>query len=233
MTQHLFTAFRYDEPLAGRIGAFVLRRRELGVLPLPSRRVVACDPLVNPGASPFRVEAPADAGRVELSVAHLEAGPDQRVAFAALRFGDAPVTSWALATTAAQDATSLRPGEIFGYPVDSGTGCFMDPAAGRALSSWGEREPEWFERFLADMDRTYVETWSWARVEVEHDPRHVVIAFSSGFGDGFYPTYAGHDAGGALVCLLTDFGLVDDPELLAGEAEPGRPPRPWWRFWRR
>jgi hypothetical protein len=217
---HLFTAFRYDEPLRSRAGSFVLRRHAVGELLFPTGRVIACDPLVDPGAAPLDIALPAERGRVELSVAHFDGGPDaspadQRVAFAALRFGDQAVATWT---------------ELAGYPVDSGTGGFLDPAAAAALSEWARRDPAWFEVLLAALQSSYVDTWSWVRLEIEGGP-HVMAAFSTGFGDGWYPTWAGRDAGGVLACLVTDFGIVDDPAL-PFEDEPVRPRR-WWRFWNR
>ncbi len=38
-----------------------------------------------------------------------------------------------------------------------------------------------------------------------------VIGFSSGFGDGAYPSWFGLDAGGAPIVLLTDFAILESP----------------------
>jgi uncharacterized protein DUF4241 len=35
-----------------------------------------------------------------------------------------------------------------------------------------------------------------------------ILLFTSGWGDGAYPSYWGYAADDALVCLLTDFGVV-------------------------
>jgi hypothetical protein len=35
-----------------------------------------------------------------------------------------------------------------------------------------------------------------------------LIAFSSGYGDGAYATYAGYNANGELCAVVTDFGVV-------------------------
>jgi hypothetical protein len=37
-----------------------------------------------------------------------------------------------------------------------------------------------------------------------------VISFSSGFGDGFYPSYMAFDEDGRMVALVTDFGVVQE-----------------------
>jgi hypothetical protein len=36
-----------------------------------------------------------------------------------------------------------------------------------------------------------------------------VVAISSGFGDGGYASFAGLDANGRVVVVLTDFGILD------------------------
>jgi hypothetical protein len=36
-----------------------------------------------------------------------------------------------------------------------------------------------------------------------------VIAFSSGWGDGSYPSFWGYDADSQPVALVTDFGVLD------------------------
>lgn len=53
------------------------------------------------------------------------------------------------------------------------------------------------------------------------------IVFSSGVGDGRYPTCVGRDAAGRPVRVVTDFLLLDPPP-----PQPPPPRRPWWRFWR-
>ena len=48
-------------------------------------------------------------------------------------------------------------------------------------------------------------------VEVTVDPASGanVIGFSSGFGDGAYPSWFGLDANGDPLVLLTDFGILE------------------------
>ena len=40
-----------------------------------------------------------------------------------------------------------------------------------------------------------------------------IIAFSSGWGDGCYPSYWGYDAADQRVALVTDFGVLDQSWL--------------------
>jgi hypothetical protein len=58
---------------------------------------------------------------------------------------------------------------------------------------------------MAEMDKTYKHTWSWLNVKFGGGN---LIAFSSGYGDGMYGTYAGRDSNGHICAVVTDFGVV-------------------------
>lgn len=57
-----------------------------------------------------------------------------------------------------------------------------------------------------------------APTEVEGpDGEPILVALSTGCGDGHYPTWVGRTAGGEVACFVTDFSLFPD-ETTAGEA---------------
>lgn len=58
------------------------------------------------------------------------------------------------------------------------------------------------------LEKSYVDTYSAANVRLP-DSEYNVAAFSSGWGDGGYPSYWGFDAEGQLCCLMTDFCILD------------------------
>src|SRR5262249_32622630 len=127
---------------------------------------------------------------------------DERIAFAKLQFADASIARWEIATRPGQDPISLKPDEIFGYGVDSGTGCFADSEAYKLI---GKADSEFSKKMMAESQKIYRHTRDWLSVETTAG---VFAAFSSGFGDGFYASYFGYSATGAVVSLVTDFGLV-------------------------
>ena len=61
---------------------------------------------------------------------------------------------------------------------------------------------------MKEMEKTYVDTRSWANFTLEESKGNL-ITFTSGLGDGVYPSYFGFDSHGTLVSLVTDFGFVD------------------------
>ncbi|MFO0583770.1 MAG: DUF4241 domain-containing protein [Anaeromyxobacter sp.] len=66
--------------------------------------------------------------------------------------------------------------------------CFMDADAGRLLVARMEAEEDYFETIIAEMDRTTRMTWSWASIRPAEDREENVVCFSSGWGDGVYPS---------------------------------------------
>jgi hypothetical protein len=207
MSPDLSRLFEDGREIDTEIGKATLRLRGAGELVVTSGRVVACDPLTDPEAGPFARAVPPGRHPVVLSVAHFEDG-DQRVAAAVVRFADARAARWELALLPGQDAGELGEGEVFGYGVDSGTGCFMDEEAAQGLLRKLDESDEYYEEIIDEMDKTYVHTWSWANVEMTPAGANLV-AFSTGVGDGLYASYFGLDDAGRPVSLVTDFSMFE------------------------
>lgn len=188
-----------------KVGTALLKHHSIGDVALPSGKLVACDPIVFPEAEPFELPLPQGNFPVILSIAML--GSDQRVAFATTRFRNTNPVAWDLMTTEDQDTSSLKPDEIFGYPVDAGTGCFMDVKTSRTLQKVIQANPDFYETIIAEFDKTYVPTWSWTNLKLGSGEQNL-MAFTSGFGDGFYASYAGFDDEGEVSVVVTDFSVV-------------------------
>jgi hypothetical protein len=192
-----------------------LHQHTLGELIVTTGQIVACDPLAIPEMPPFADTVPLGRYSVIVSVAEWPDG-DQRVAFALLRLGERPIARWEIAVPQGRTLSSLKLGHIFVYPVDSGTGCFMDLDAARALLARAEQaaaRQEDNEELFDALKKTYVNTWSWTVLVLDEVTGANVIAFSSGWGDGSYPTFWGYDADGQQVALVTDFGVLDTSRI--------------------
>lgn len=187
------------------VGGIKLEHRQVGDLMLPTGKLIACDPVVFPEAEHFEMPLPKGNFPVVLSVARL--GEDQRVAFATTRFRTTTPVAWDILTVEGQDASTLKPGSYFGYPVDAGVGCFMDAKAAKELQQLMKGNPEFYEELGAELDKTYVSTWSWMNYKLG-DGQQNIVAFSSGYGDGCYASYAGFDSDGEIPVIVTDFGVV-------------------------
>jgi hypothetical protein len=185
---------------------------DMGLLDVPTGEIVAADPLVTPDRPPFaRKVAP---GRYPVVLYRAQG----RTALAMLRFASGAPVRWELATVAGQDVATLKDDEIFGYPVDAGTGCFMDKAAYPLMLEREKREIatgaanfNYYDDVLAkdypgERDGEFV-----LHVPLPESPLNVAV-FSSGWGDGFYASFWGLDASGEPLVLMTDFGVLEDAD---------------------
>jgi len=172
----------------------------LGKLRLPTGAVVAADPLVFPDWPPFTRRVPAGRYRVDVAVAHLATGFWMN-AFARLTFSRAAPVSW--------EAAVAPDGAADGYGVDSGTGCFMDARTGVLCAGWfrgNEMLVEFLEeRVLKKVDAARPSGVSGAIVRPAFWRLASLACFTSGRGDGTYPSFFGLDASGNPVQLITDF----------------------------
>ncbi len=198
----------------GRLRA-TTQLHDIGTLEVPSGRLVMDDPLVDP-EPPFLVIVPEGAHRVGLlvmAVRDTESAepPDERVALAYVLIDGTRVTDLLVDGLEVQQvvpddeesANDLGEDEFFGYGVDSGTGCFAD--ADRLMTDAGSED--WQDALLDELDRTARDTWSTAVVSDGG-----VVAFSSGWGDGVYPSWVVSEVSGRILAVVTDFLVARDVE---------------------
>ncbi len=202
-----------DAELSGRsIGVI-----HMGNVELTSGRIVAADPLAQPDRPALaRTVAPG-----EYPVTLYQAFG--RIAAASMRFAEGKLDHWELAVLPGQDVATLKDGEIFGYPVDAGLGCYMDADT---LELIGEREAQ-AQAQKPDADVNYYDDVLAADLDANkgryalHRPitgkKGSVAVFWSGWGDGFYPVFWGLDRDGRALVLLTDFNVVENAD---GRKEP-------------
>jgi hypothetical protein len=204
---HLAVAFSSGALIdAGKRVVFEVR--ELGRLSVSSGAIAASDPLVNPNPRAYGENVPNGHHRVSVAIARFENG-DERIAFARVSFTTAAPATWRMAAQEGQDHANLGPDVYFGYGVDSGTGCFMDPVAGKLLAERMHVEDEYCRTIIDGMEQTYKHTRSWFEFRPSAKRDENVICFSSGFGDGSYPSFFGFDVQGRLSVLVTDFLVLE------------------------
>ncbi|MBE6754781.1 MAG: DUF4241 domain-containing protein [Ruminococcaceae bacterium] len=191
------------EPYCGEGEEFIFQ--PMGELRLPTGEIVANDPCCMFETKPFTRKVPAGAYPAEIWVLH-SADDDKRIAFAALRFSDAEAVSFEMAIVDGVDVSKMEENEYFGYGVDAGTGCFMDAAACKVLLAAYNEDYE-LPVLAEPLEASYVDTYSAANVELGEGQN--IVAFSTGWGDGAYPSYWGLDKDCEICCLITDFCIVE------------------------
>lgn len=192
---------------------FNLTRLEMGDLFLPTGKIVANDPFVLFETEPFTHAVPPGHYPVQLSVASMDSfgAEDKRVAMAMLKFSDKNVARWELAIIDGQEENlgGLGDDDFFGYGVDSGTGGFMDAFVANALTTDEKyKDEDFFEKFEEELKASYTHTYDYLLADVLDSGEKNFACFSSGFGDGSYPSYFGYDDKGEICRLVTDFLVV-------------------------
>lgn len=192
-------------------GLWHVRSVSAGELVLPSGRIIATDPccLDQPGnTSPFVRNVLPGRYLVWLILARKasDAPWAERVACMVLRLNAGPAVQWEPALRPGERLVDLPPGHFYGHGVDSGNACFvdaaavagLDPALCRALYTHGvvgaHERAGWLTRFV--------------NVPIPGSSAANLIACSSGYGDGFYPSWWGIDEAGDPCALATDFFVL-------------------------
>ena len=188
----------------------LLETFEVGEIILPTGKLVVCDPLITNDMKAFQIHFPDGIFPVLL---HKEK-ESNCVAYSEIVFREEEIIEWKLATTEGQNISELKEGEIFGYPVESGMGCFMDLETQECLSIL---EKKLFHRKGADFMGIYEEFFhdhffdengaidQYAFLKPDEDKPGNIFAFETGYGEGFYASYIGFGQNSQPVKVVTEF----------------------------
>jgi len=181
----------------------------LGILNLPTGKIVANDPLTFFEYEPFATTVPIGKYPVFVHVSCPYSSNDKRVAFAEIRFTENPPVRFELALlNELEKASSLDTDNDYG--VDSATGCFMDYETCMILKDKVDQHTgNDMIAESAELENALEETstiFSTANKFLSNTENNIV-AFSSGFGDGGYFSYWGFDEKNEICCLITDFDM--------------------------
>ncbi|MFC0544191.1 DUF4241 domain-containing protein [Kutzneria chonburiensis] len=171
----------------------VITVEEAGDLVLPTGALVVHDPAwleftdhavtfeLSPGTYP-----------VQLSVLRVPDEGGGMTVGARILLRDQPVTSWEMAVPVGKNAALLGDRQFYAFGVDAGMACFVDHAALESFQEVGELEVERDE----------------ALVLTNKESTATLIAFSSGYGDGAYPSWIGRTEDGEIGCFVADLMVL-------------------------
>ena len=200
--QKLFTKNFVENPL---IESF-----DTGKINLPTGRIVACDPLITNDMKEFKIHFPQG----EFPVLVHKERESNCIAYVEIIFGEEEITEWKLATTEDQNVEDLKGEEIFGYPVESGMGCFMDFETQDCLN---HLEKKLFHRKGAEFMGIYEEFFheqfydhdsladQFAFLKPDEEKEGNIFAFETGYGEGFYASYIGFGNDNQPLKIVTEF----------------------------
>lgn len=188
----------------------LLESFEVGKIYLSSGKLVACDPLITNDMLPFSTEFP----KGEFSVMLHKEKESNCVAYAEIIFNTAEIKDWKLATTSGQNLKELADGEVFGYPVESGMGCFMDADTQSSLNELEQKlyhnkggdfmgiYEEFFHEYFFD-ENGAIDQYAFLKPSDAHPG--TIFAFETGYGEGFYASYIAYDKNQSPVKIITEF----------------------------
>lgn len=183
---------------------------DAGKIHLSTGSIVACDPLITNDMASFKVNFPQG----EFPVLVHKERESNCIAYVEIVFSAAQISEWKLATTDGQNIEELKGEEIFGYPVESGMGCFMDAETQDCLN---HLEKRLFHRKGAEFMGIYEEFFhehffdengaidQFAFLKPDEDKAGNIFAFETGYGEGFYASYIGFGIDGEPVKLVSEF----------------------------
>lgn len=198
----LFTKNFVESPL--------LETFDAGKIHLPTGQLVACDPLITKDMKSFTMPFPTG----DFTVLVHKERESHCIAYVEIIFEKDEIATWQLAVTAGQDPAELQKHEVYGYPVDSGMGCFMDVETQDRLN---HLENRLFHRKGADFMGIYEEFFhdhffdengaidQYAFLKPDDDRPGNIFAFETGYGDGFYATYIAFGTEGQPLKVVTEF----------------------------
>ncbi len=200
--QKLFSKDFVESPL--------LESFEVGKIYLSSGKLVACDPVITNDMQPFTTVFP----KGDFTVLLHKERESNCVAYAEIIFSSSEISGWQLATTEGQRVKDLAEGEIFGYPVESGMGCFMDADTQNILNELEQRlyhskgvdfmgiYEEFFHEHFFD-ENGAIDQYAFLKPS-DHHPG-TIFAFETGYGEGFYASYIAYDKNQVPVKVVTEF----------------------------
>lgn len=189
----------------------LLETYEAGSIHISSGKIVASDPLISPDHSAFTQVFP----KGDFPVFIHKERDSNCIAYAEIVFDKTKTAeNWTLALCDNQNPKDLKEGEVFGYLVESGMGSFMDKDAQTALN---KLEQELFHKKGADFLGIYEEFFhayffdekgaidQYAFLKPYDKKEENIIAFETGYGEGFYASYIGYSEDNQPVKLISEF----------------------------
>ena len=210
----------FDQTVNGKSS---LTRLSLGELECSSGSLVACDPCTSlMDAKPFLQRIPP--GRYPLTMAvSVSDTLGVRYACAKLSVSDSKPVRYELGLCCDENSDeALKKGEATGFSVDTGLATLTDVITQNAFASyWKQREAQeegidpyndLFADLLEENAAQYPQYQSpdgdWCAWTAPETNRRLVV-FTSGLGDGVYPTYFGYDANGQVCGVYVPFVDLD------------------------
>lgn len=181
-----------------------------GKIKITSGKLIACDPLITNDKEAFTAVFPTG----EFPVLIHKEKESNCIAYVEIIFSDESVNTWELALCIDQKLEDLKGEEIFGYPGQSGMGTLMDLDTQKKLNDLEhllfERKGDDFMGIYEEFFRPYFFDFDgasnqFASLKPDDFSDLNLIAFETGYGEGFYASYIAFDRFKKPVKIISEF----------------------------
>jgi len=185
-----------------------ISKKTIGKIELPTGKIVAFDPLAydNNATTSFILSVEPGTYDVEVILSDYIEGR-KTIALSKIKFNDKPVSKWIMATTPNDNIFDVEDGQILGYPVDSGTGGFIDLSY---LENWDAINDNYdnSEKILSKLDSKFLKN-PWYFYSSNKIKTNLLIMETG--SDGGFGSYWGISKNNEICSIVTEF---DDIESL-------------------
>ena len=207
-----------------RIGDTDVDTLAIGDVYFPTGEVVACDPIVALGDRiPYVQRVPIGTYPVTICVVPDEDYGD-RYACVKVAISDAKPVRYDMGMTGRENLDEeIEEGDFFGFGVDAGMACIVDVRTQEAYQKYWRKRCEKeddinaYDHLFSDvLEESYAahpkyqrDAGDWANWTVPGTDCNIPI-FTSGWGDGYYPSYFGFDEKGDVCGIYLLFIDIEE-----------------------
>lgn len=189
----------------------LLETYEAGEIHISSGYIVASDPLISPDHLAFSQKFPIGNFPVHI----YKETESNCVAYTEIVFDKNKIAEqWKMALSDGQNIKDLKDEELYGYLVESGMGSFMDKDSQNLLnqlekelfSQKGDAFMGIYEEFFHSHffnENGAIDQFSILYPRAEN--KNNIVAFETGYGEGFYATYIGYCKDNQPIKLISEF----------------------------
>lgn len=207
-----------------KIGGVDVDVLDIGNINISTGQIITCDPAIDLDSSePYIQTVPVGVYKTKICVVPSEDYGD-RYACVKVEINENLPKRYELAMIGTENIEEdIEEGEYYGFGVDAGMGCIADEKGQKAFKAfWDERRSKedgidpynnLFCDLLEENAKAYPKYQSdygdWLNYTVPGTDENILI-FSSGWGDGYYPTYFGYDENNNICGIYIHFFDIEE-----------------------
>ncbi len=188
-------------------GKATLTKINIGSLKLKSGNIIATDPILLYDDQPFNVKVKPGEYPVYVYVADFE-NDEKRTALSKIELSTEKPVKWVMALYEGESSNNLKNDEFLGFDVENGICAYMDESVMEELDMLFEDDLDEYEDLISSSVKFSKKTFTYKNIPYGKKGCNI-IAFSTGWRDGTFPSYFGYDKNNKPCCLVTDFMVLE------------------------